>query len=432
MVKPVTADNRDVGTDPTAAPVATPRSAEDIAARQTPIVQKYDPAKGLSMQASAMALNAAKTKEANDKFDQGVNAAAAGGWDSLMEYTNKSGASPEKHRAVPNTEDGGKTVRIMKVMPDGSLIPTGQIYNADTQGVMTAAEMLTRGTPMAAKDREKNDETRANAAETRANGGINRLSENDKLTLQDLNKQGEQINAARLKLEGDPTFDADSPEGQKKLKRFADLERDVAIKKRALAQKADSANADRPVGRGGSADPMGRNSGATGDSRTMDGKARVNLDSPDAERARIYTDELAALPKGPDREAMLREIARLPPATRALVKGLPDAPLPAASPPGAGTPGQPEATPAAVVDPKSGRPMPAPGRSMAAAMGEEESTIDRIGKAVGGMYDRVTETMKQEGAEYNGIEQRVRAAKRGGAPLTPEEMKLARKYGLAV
>jgi hypothetical protein len=471
MMKPETADNRDVGTDPTAAPTlqpgTTPLSPEEVQKRQIGVMQRYDPAKAMSMQASAMQLQAEKTKEANDSFDLGVNKAAAGGWDSLMDYMNKSQASPAQHRVIPNTEDGGKTVKVMTIMPDGSLKPTGQVYAADSSGVMAAAEMLTRGTPIAAKvahalaekreeralrsqentdkyhqgmlrvaerqaataeNREKNQDERLAYEREKADGTLdNKLKDSEKMTLRELESKSQAINNQRVKLEADPSFDPESEDGQKRLKRLASMDRDLAVQKRAIITAAEGRQTTRDgarTARGPSAsDPMGRNP------QTMDGKPRVDLESPDAERARIYTDELAKV-SPEDRPAMLREIAKLPPATRALVKGLPKENLPGANAPGAAPNPAAPATKAAI-DPKDGRPMPAPEnrRDMASVMGER-GMLDTVTSAVGDFADKAIKTMRTEGAEYKGIEERVRAARRGGAALTPEETKLARKYGL--
>lgn len=56
------------------------------------------------------------------------------------------------------------------------------------------------------------------------------------------------------------------------------------------------------------------------------------------------------------------------------------------------------------------------------------SIMDRVASTVGGAVD----SARAEGAQVNAIQARVREAGRGGAPLTPQEMATARRFGIAI
>lgn len=268
-VAPPTMDNRDVG-QPGEAPTApamrvgqqgglNPMQAqiaaaaqntpEAIRARQLPVLQRIDPEKASLLEARALTMKNAQLENANKEFDAGLNAAASKGFDALVDWTNKSSVSQSQNKAVPSSD--GKTVEIHTLQPDGTLKPTGLVYENNSKGAMEAATMLSRMVPPQAKlkhymdeqeasrkeshdaatetyqDRmatvaEKNADTNekyrqdmgaaaGKRADAKGASAVDRMPEDVKLEYQTLNKEREKIEEAITKSQAEGMFDPKAP-----------------------------------------------------------------------------------------------------------------------------------------------------------------------------------------------------------------------------
>ena len=249
--------------------VESQNSPEAIGQRQAAVVQKYDPERAAAMQASLTSQRAAKLTEANQAFDAQLNQAAAQGWPALNKFTSDSGAHPAKSQFVPAAD--GKTGEIHIVQPDGTLKPTGMVYENSTKGAMEAAAFLSRMTPIQAKvahllalqkeGREgkaadalaryhdsmaKAATTRADAASDKASNAVEKMPEHEKLLLTDISKQLETINTERVKAQAGDMWQADNPGA----KLIAQQEASLLMRRDALLAKYqdDPSPASDPAG----------------------------------------------------------------------------------------------------------------------------------------------------------------------------------------
>lgn len=92
---------------------------------------------GLQSEAAQLALDTHKSDEASKRFDDGLNKAAAKSWDELGAFMDNSGASPTKGKWIASAD--GKTMRAHKMGPDGTLTPTGAVFDNSDKGRMNAA-----------------------------------------------------------------------------------------------------------------------------------------------------------------------------------------------------------------------------------------------------------------------------------------------------
>ena len=376
-----------VGPKP-AAPVGDPGDAQ--LQRQIAVISKYDPVAGMAMQAHAMTAKAAKIDLAHKEFSSQIGAAAAKGWDGLIDFTNKSGASPEQHRFVPNPD--GKTGQVMNVLPDGSMVPKqGWVFDNTPEGALRAAGLLDQGIPVQAKaahllaQEKENRESRGQQATAKwheamgsyydrlasvkedandikadalaAKNPLAKMSEADKVTLLDLNKQLELINSERVKAQTAGMWQQEGPGA----KAIQNQEATLMIQRRMLLAQYKAGGAPAAT------DPLGLRSGAKVDPATQAAR--------DADRLPILQAELASAKAPEDRAAIQREIDRLPGAAKA---GAKPAALPATAKPALG-PMQAAMTPVAAV----------PAASTGLPGETEGSALDRARAATGTAHTKL-------------------------------------------
>lgn len=306
MVKSDTQDNRDVGQpgeqapapasivagqgglspDATAAALAQQNSPQAVQSRQLDVLQRQNPAVARQFMTSRtqgelaeVQLHAAKATEASKAVSLGLRKAAGQGWDALAEYMNKSGADHETGQWVPSAD--GKTMTAHQRAQDGSLKPVqGMTFPNTDKGRLEAAMALDSSIPLDAKleyhqkeasaanterhqtrmegiakqNADTNEEYRKDmglAALTKAdNTGkspFDRMSEVDKTTLLDLNKQAEAINAAILKARAEGSFDEASPNGHALMTERAALRLRASALASKYAKDGDSGAPD-PLG----------------------------------------------------------------------------------------------------------------------------------------------------------------------------------------
>ncbi|HWH81274.1 MAG TPA: hypothetical protein VNU71_03455 [Burkholderiaceae bacterium] len=307
QIKPDDVDNADVGTpgaspnlpaqrvgmqglltpEKAAAEAARQNTPEAMRARQLAELQKQSPEKAAALQAHDLTLKNTQIDLAAKEYDAGMNKAASRGLGSLVDWTNNSGSSDFKAKLVVSAD--GKTGEIHEVQPDGTLKPTGLSFANTAQGAAEAATMLARTVPPTAKlkhymdvkesDRkeshdlatesyqnrmagvaEKNAETNeqyrkdmGDAAGLRAEkagtskSAVDRMSESDKLTFADINKQRETINAAITKAQAEGMWDDKAPGSQQLQTRLNALN----MRAQAMTSKYERDGAS------GAADPLG-------------------------------------------------------------------------------------------------------------------------------------------------------------------------------
>ncbi len=460
MVKPDTMDNADVG-QPGEAPVTTPamrvgmqgmlapaavpgalaaqNTPDAIRMRQMAVIAQQNPEKAATLQAADLRMKAATIEQSQQQFDSQLNDAAKSGWDSLGKFMDDSPSSPSKGKWVPSED--GKKMRAYKADPtSGALVPTGVEFDNSPSGLADAAQFFSKSVPITAKvahftaqqaeDRkEKHDQAteeyqrgmlgvaQQNAATTEgyrkdmgaaaltkadrpAGGGnaVDRMSEADKLTFGDINKQRETINAAITKAQAEGAWDDKSPNAQTLLTR----QRALSMQGQALLKKYQSDDA------AAAADPLGVRKAATGGSERVVSPATQR--SRDTDRVPILVAEWEKATDLSDKEAIAREIGRLPQTLQADAQSRMRA-----------TSVKPMQTVAAQARPPAAAPVAAPAQPAAAPTG---------------MLDRIGGYLSASGVDYSTpqgkaqLAARVAEASRGGPPLTDVESLRARQLGI--
>jgi len=128
---------------------ASANTPDAVRARQLAVLAKQSPERAAALQAHDTQMKATQLDLANKQFDSDLNAAAARGFDALVDFTNQSPGTTMQARAVPSPD--GKTVQIHKVLPDGTLQPTGLAFSNDTKGALEAANLLSKQVPIQTK-----------------------------------------------------------------------------------------------------------------------------------------------------------------------------------------------------------------------------------------------------------------------------------------
>lgn len=120
---------------------------------------------GIAGEAAQLALDEHKITAIKKSFDEGLNAAAMKGVEALIEYTNSSGASPNKSRLDNKVGPDGKR-EVIDISPDGTERPTGMRYTPDAAGARNMALDLSKLVPTEAKIKhyQAEEETKRKAA----------------------------------------------------------------------------------------------------------------------------------------------------------------------------------------------------------------------------------------------------------------------------
>lgn len=283
MLKPASMDNRDVGLPENAAlpnqglqvggyNVAGKQFADPVAAQgamaaaNTPEATNQrilaaqrgiDPSKAIAMQKDIAQGTVADIQASDAVFRNKLGVAMGFGHEGLAKLITESqsdGLAEHQLKAVVSPD--GKTVNYNKVDKDGKLTPTTLTYPNTEEGVVAAAYRLDKAiTPamradFAAKQKKEEREglesnskiklqgAQANYYDSAAQlkdvtdpnapkGGIKplveRMSEIDKSTLGNINKQREQINAAITKAQAEGSWDDKNPGSQALKTKLASL-----------------------------------------------------------------------------------------------------------------------------------------------------------------------------------------------------------------
>jgi hypothetical protein len=302
MLPDPSSDNRDAGEAGTATPipaqrvgmqglmapdqanaaVAAANTPEAMRARQLAVLQKQSPEKAAILQAHDLSLKNTQMDVANKEFDSAASAAAAKGWDAFGKFMDDSQADNSKGKWVPSAD--GKTMQAYKMGPDGTLQPSGLIFENSPKGLAEAATFVSKQVPITAKlkhymdvkeadrkeghdqateryqDRmagvaeqnaatnEKFREDMGAAATTKAGKGVvERMTEVDKLTFTDLNKQRETINNEITKARAQGMWNDKDPGAQQLLTQ----QNALGMRAQALIKKYDT------DGSSGAPDPLG-------------------------------------------------------------------------------------------------------------------------------------------------------------------------------
>ena len=440
LIKPDTMDNADVGM-PGEAPVTAPAfkvgmqgmlndqqagravaAANDpsaVRARQIAVLQRQSPERAAALMASDTHLKATQTDLANKQFDSDINQAASKGIEALVDWTNNSPGTTMKAKVVPSAD--GKFAEIHQVMPDGSLKPTGLSFENNQKGALEAAQLLARQVPIATKLKhyadvqtsarkdnqverdlavkerlatvaEQNADTKESAASTKtAKPLVERMSEADKVTYGDINKQREQISGAITRAQAEGTWDPNS-DGAKALQ----------TRMAALGMRATALTAKYEKEGGTAPDPLGLRKpapAASGNTREREKITPAQQAANDSDRPAILAAELANAKDETERAAIQREIDRLPAVQKA------KATQRAATPPATAA-----AAPAARVAPV-----------VPAAPAQPNGIMRRL-------IELGTDYTSEEGKSK--LLARVAEAAKGGTPLTEVEKLRAQQAGL--
>ncbi len=185
MVKPADVDNADVGTpgaapnlpaltvggegglrpDQAATKIATMGSPDAVRQRQLAVLNKQSPERAALLAAHDLSAKNTQMDIANKEYDSALNSAASKGLEGLVDFTNKSGASPFQAKVVTSAD--GKVAEIHQIQPDGTLKPTGLSFENNAKGAMEAATMLAKSVPATAKLKHYADERRLDQADKR-------------------------------------------------------------------------------------------------------------------------------------------------------------------------------------------------------------------------------------------------------------------------
>jgi hypothetical protein len=375
MLPDPSSDNRDAGEAGTAAPQPAMRvgmqgalnadqaiaattkanSPEAMRARQLAVLQKQSPEKAAILQAHDLSLKNTQMDLANKEFDSAASTAAGKGWDAFGEWMNNTGSSDTKGKWVPSAD--GKTMQAYKMGADGTLVPSGLIFENSPKGLTEAATFVSKQVPITAKlkhymdvkesDRreghdqatERYQDRMATVAEQNADtnekyrqdmgaaagakagkGVVERMSEADKMTFADINKQREQISGEITKAQAQGMWNEKDPGAQALQTRLQALNmRGTALLGKygdgAAPATADPLGVRKPAAAGPAkpASTLGANGPTNAAERGMQAAVRLNpqeearntevMTSPDNLR---QLDEEIARTKSPETLAVLQ------------------------------------------------------------------------------------------------------------------------------
>lgn len=268
MLKPDSADNRDVGgADMASLPngglnpaafaagginyktrkeadtaVTAANTPDGKAARAAAAISKYDPAAGMKMRADAATVSSAEQKLADQRWNGDLWHAMVKGHGGLAEMVSNSNSGPLaglKLQAVPSADNSYVTYNIVEA--DGSLKPTVLVFPNNAEGIQRAGAFLDKTiTPAqrldhALKEKKEASESRLRDAhstlyESQANkidlapDALAKMTEVDKSTLASLNKQRDTINSAITKAQAEGNWDPKQPATKDLQTRLASLD----------------------------------------------------------------------------------------------------------------------------------------------------------------------------------------------------------------
>lgn len=192
-------------------------------------------------QAAQFKLNDAMRADINDKFNQDLYQVKD--WNGLADlFGNVHGV-----KFAPQVSEDGKTIEVNRVGPDGSLIPTGRVFQNNDAGFEEAVTGLARIPPekklnylhqraLLAQQGQRDADKKAHdegmlkvaqqnantqeqyrkdqvaALKTKAESAVDKMSEAGKLQLQDLNKQDEALAAIINKGVAEGTLKINNPD----------------------------------------------------------------------------------------------------------------------------------------------------------------------------------------------------------------------------
>lgn len=355
------------------------------------------PAEAMQLEAGSKQAQVADMQLAEQRWRTDLGAAMQGGHDGLAKLlTNTQADGLAQHKVQPvKNADGTITYNLLQ--EDGTLKPLPQLTFPDTEdGVVHAAYQLDKfvtpaqrmdhnlKTAKEAREGRESDakagyyDSMANAKDVAAANpktGIDRMSEVDKLTLQNLNKQRDTIHTAITKAQAEGSFDDKSPNAGALRTQLAGLN----LRERQLTAKYSGEAAPDPLGirkpAPAPASAGGAKTGAvTGSGTAKEGQVDIlNQEMTKATAARdkpgITADERTRAEA--DIASLTKELQRLG------VKAGAPAPSMAAT---AGV-AAPAAAPAPVAKAKAPAPSPAPAQAVAKA---ETSPVEAAGQQLDG------------------------------------------------
>lgn len=168
---------------------AEANTPEAIRARQLAVLQRQSPEKAAILQAHDLSIKNTQMDLANKEFDSAASAAASKGWDAFGAFMNDSNASDAKGKWVPSSD--GKTMQAYKQGPDGSLAPSGLIFENSPKGLAEAATFVSKQVPITAKLKHFMDEKEAARRE-----GHDLATEKYQTGMLDVAKQNADTNSA--------------------------------------------------------------------------------------------------------------------------------------------------------------------------------------------------------------------------------------------
>lgn len=297
----------------------------------------------MQREASQMTINKGHREEANQVFDQGIKTALqTGGPQAMADFMSNSPADGQggaiKFKAVISPD--GKSWQMNRVGDDGSITPFSQSFSNDEGGMAIAGMMLSRAVPdsekvkhlMAEKEAELKvkkegseagervaktnyynaaaDSVRPGGTKDKSGSAVDRMSEIDKTTIVNINKQRDTIHSAIVKAQAEENYDPTKPGAKELTEQLAAL----GIKEAQIQSKYGDAQA--------TPDPQDlRKGAATAPIPTSTKITPKQQQANDSDRPMILASELksaqARLAAGDPRasadiDAINNEIARLP------------------------------------------------------------------------------------------------------------------------
>jgi hypothetical protein len=284
------------------------------AGRQLLKMQEINPQAAVKMQADQLALDDAQRNHLNAMFEDSL--APLTSHDAIAKLVSDSPHDGQggalKLQTKPSAD--GKTVDYLSVGADGVAKPLGLSFPNDAQGLLEAKQYLSRKTPTETKlkhiydvqkaaadaadkaadnkrlDRQVDGQigywkTMGEAADTKAEkyGGssANKMPEGDKIRLNSLNKQADEISQAIIKARADGTWDETSPNAKSLTSQLTGLR----MQSNDLAAKYSSD--------AGAGDPLGLRGSASGSQVATPRPSKFASTPAEKDRAAILQTELA-------------------------------------------------------------------------------------------------------------------------------------------
>ena len=226
----------------------------------------------MQREASQMTINKGHREEANQVFDQGIKTALqTGGPQALADFMSNSPADGQggaiKFKAVISPD--GKSWQMNRVGDDGSITPFSQSFASDEGGMAIAGMMLSRAVPdsekvkhlmaekeIGLKDKKEVSEAALRAAtankdnawaaalqpggtKDKSGSAVDRMTEIDKTTIVNINKQRDTIHSAIVKAQAEENYDPTKPGAKELTEQLAAL----GIKEAQIQSKYGDAQA---------------------------------------------------------------------------------------------------------------------------------------------------------------------------------------------